>query len=101
MHFVNLEWLCFRWFGFGSTVSDICSDLFWMPSPSPVLTVLLTPTSGSILPASVFALASAGQNNVTLGRRFAFTQDLNFTVLAEDGTLSSSFTIRIVQVRYE
>jgi hypothetical protein len=94
------EFVCcsVSWFGFGSGPVNYCSDLWWMPSPAPVASVVLNPASGAVVLSSVASITRAGENNITLGRLIGFTQDLNFSVRAEDGTTGSNFTIRILQV---
>jgi hypothetical protein len=75
---------------------SFCAELWYMPAPTSLLSVALT----SNVYASLLSLdgsARAGAQNLTLGRSASFSQDLVFQIQAENGTLSPSFTVRVVQ----
>jgi hypothetical protein len=87
------------WYGFGAAENGGVNDLWWMPSPAPVVTVELTVFSSlETLRSPLLALSRVGTNNVSLGWPRAFTQDLNFSIISETGTVGSNFTVRIVQL---
>jgi hypothetical protein len=69
-----------------------------MSSPASVVSVELTPAFASMLLSATTALARSGVNNITLGVTNGFTQDLNFSIVAENGVQGGTFTIRITEV---
>jgi hypothetical protein len=67
-----------------------------MPSPAPTVTLVLTPGTASSIVALLAAPTRLGTNNVTLGWPLGGTQDLAFSIVAENGVSSPTFTVRIV-----
>src|SRR4051812_21947923 len=59
----------------------LCSDLWYLPSASPAVSIDLGLVQGGSVSSPLAALARLGTNNVTLSFMAGFTQDLNFTIV--------------------
>jgi hypothetical protein len=87
------------WYGMGIFSTSIyCNDLFYLTSPAGVVTVELAPALFSTVVSPLAASTRQGTNNLTLGWTAGFTQDLNFSVIAENSLQGSVFSLRVVQV---
>jgi hypothetical protein len=84
------------YFGFGQSLVNQCNHLFVMNSPASTVSMELATSAQSTVSSSLAASTRAGVNNITLGWPYAFTQDLNFSVVSEAGVAGQNFTIRIV-----
>jgi hypothetical protein len=75
------------------------TDLWYMPSPAPTVTLSLTIAAGATLISPLSAPIRVGTNLVTMGWRVGNLMDLTWNTKAADGvTTTISFTLRLTQV---